>query len=139
MAASSPTEDEKKTNWFNRTFSSKKPPLHRSSSTSRITSVTNPSFISFSDILRPRRPTEHQSKTQQSTFDQSLVDIAVNAGSDISSLADKSRGTIDFFHTSPVSSKYLTKKIIKKIKSSNRLLYQQPMEVIMLIGQQSIG
>ena len=96
MAASALPETNKKTNWFTRTFSSKKTTNFGSSSTNRLTSIANPGFVSFSDILRLRRPTEHQPKSQQPTIDQSLVDIAVNAGSDISSLADKSRGTIDF-------------------------------------------
>jgi len=100
MAASTSSEDENKTNWFSRTFSSKK---SRSPSAIRLTSVTNPSFVSFSDILRSRRATDVQPKPQQVTMDQSLVDIAVNAGSDISSLADKSRGTTDFFRTPTVS------------------------------------
>jgi len=100
MAASTSSEDENKTNWFSRTFSSKK---SRSPSAIRLTSVTNPSFVSFSDILRSRKATDVQPKPQQVTMDQSLVDIAVNAGSDISSLADKSRGTIDFFRTPTVS------------------------------------
>lgn len=103
MAASTSSEDEKKTNWFSRTFSSQKSTSLRSPSTIRLTSVTNPSFVSFSDILRSRRATDVQPKPQQVTMDQSLVDIAVNAGSDTSSLADKSKGTIDFFRTPTVS------------------------------------
>jgi len=104
-ASSSEVEADKKENWFTRTFGS-------SSSKNRPISITNPSFVSFSDILRPRRPTENHSKQQQTTLDESLVDIAVNAGSDISSLADKSRGTIDFFHTPPVSSILIMNNII---------------------------
>jgi hypothetical protein len=103
MAASTLSEADEQTNWFTRTFSPKKATTLRSpSSTSRLSSVTNPAFVSFSDLLRPRRTTEHPPK-QPSTIDETLVDIAVNARSDISSLADKSRGTIDFFHTPPVS------------------------------------
>jgi hypothetical protein len=106
MATNASSETNKKANWFTRTFSSKNSRiLGSSSSTDRINSLTNPSFISFSDLLGPRRTTENHSKQQQqqSTVDESLVDIAVNAESDISSLADKSRGTIDFFRTPPVS------------------------------------
>ena len=104
MAASpSPEDGSKATNWFTRKLSSKKSKTSRSSSPIRLTTVTNPNFVSFSDIIRPRRPTEHQSRVPAPTMDDSLVDIAVNASSDVSSLADKSRGTIDFFHTPPVS------------------------------------
>ncbi|UJR28387.1 hypothetical protein I4U23_009628 [Adineta vaga] len=100
MAASPSPDAETKSSWFSRKLSSKKPKTSQSSSsTTRLTTVTNPSFISFSDILRPRRPSVQQSKTDESNFDDSLVDIAVNAGSDTSSLADKSKGTKDFFHT----------------------------------------
>jgi len=133
MATSASSEEDKKENWFTRTF--------RSSSTKNHTiSITNPSFVSFSDILSPRRATENHSKQQQqTTIDDSLVDIAVNAGSDISSLADKSRGTIDFFHTPPVSS-ILNKPDYKyKQKFLNRLLQDHRKELIMLIGQQLIG
>jgi hypothetical protein len=108
MATSASSEEDKKENWFTRIF--------RSSSTkNRTIAITNPSFVSFSDILSPRRATENHSKQQQqqqTTIDDSLVDIAVNAGSDISSLADKSRGTIDFFHTPPVSSIFIMNNII---------------------------
>ncbi|CAF0925786.1 unnamed protein product [Adineta ricciae] len=62
-----------------------------------------PSVGRWNDIIRPRRPTEHQSRVPAPTMDESLVDIAVNASSDVSSLADKSRGTIDFFHTPPTT------------------------------------
>jgi hypothetical protein len=102
MAATSAlSEADKKPNWFTRTFS-KKTTTFGSSAAHRLTSVSNPGFVSFSDILRPRRTTEHHPKLQ-TIIDPSLVDIAVNAESDISSLADKSRGTIDFFNTPSVS------------------------------------
>jgi hypothetical protein len=105
MSANASSEvDNQKRSWFGRRFSSKESATTRSSaSTNRPTSITNPSFVSFSDILRPRRTTGHNLRQQHSTIDETLVDIAVNAGSDISSLADKSRGTIDFFYTPPVS------------------------------------
>ncbi|CAF4024315.1 unnamed protein product [Adineta steineri] len=103
MATSASSDDENKANWLTRKLSPKKSTSPRSSAINRLSSVTNPSFISISDILRPTRPTGLQSKPQQSTIDNSLVDIAVNAGTDISSLADKSRGTIDFFHTPPTT------------------------------------
>jgi hypothetical protein len=93
MATSSSPDTNKKSNWFTRTFSSKNVEL--SSSMDGANSFTNPSFTPLSEVLGPRQ--------RQLTIDESLLDIAVNAKSDVSSLADKSRGTIDFFHTPPVS------------------------------------
>jgi hypothetical protein len=104
MATNASSEPDKKPSWFTRTFSSKNSrPLGSFSSTDGANSFTNPSFISLSDALRPQQTTDHQPRQRQLTIDESLVDISVNAESDISSLADKSRGTIDFFHTPPVS------------------------------------
>ncbi|CAF0779322.1 unnamed protein product [Rotaria sordida] len=101
MAASKSIETNKETNWFNRVFSSVKLKTQRSSSpsTNRLTSITNPGFESLGDLLRLRRITEHPPRQQQNTIDESLVEIAVNSSTDTSSLADKSKGTIDFFHT----------------------------------------
>ncbi|CAF0815385.1 unnamed protein product [Rotaria sp. Silwood1] len=102
MASSNISETNTERNWFNRLFSSVKVTTPRSSMSPihRLTSITNPSFESFGDILRLRRPPEHHLRQQQPTsIDDSLVDIAVNARTDTSSLADKSKGTIDFFHT----------------------------------------
>ncbi|CAM4796698.1 unnamed protein product [Rotaria magnacalcarata] len=98
-ATSSPPETDKEPNWFSRMFSSKNSTSQGSSSTNRVTSIINPSFESFGDMLRFRRSADYHPTQQQATMDESLVDIAVNAESDISSLADKSKGTIDFFHT----------------------------------------
>jgi len=99
MATNASLEADKKSNWFTRIFSSKNSRISgSSSSTNRTNPISNPSFISFSDILSSRRATE-----QQSTLDESLVDISVYSESDISSLADKSKGTIDFFRTPSVS------------------------------------
>ncbi|CAF3890831.1 unnamed protein product [Rotaria sp. Silwood2] len=104
MAASNSLETNKEANWINRLFSSVKETAQRSSaSTNRLTSITNPSFESIGDILRIRRTPEHHPRPQPTSIDDSLVEIAVNAGSDTSSLADKSKGTIDFFHTPSVS------------------------------------
>jgi hypothetical protein len=102
MATNASSETDKKPNWFTRTFTSKN---SSSSSTNHTNSVTNPSFTSFNDLLK-RTTTEHHSKQQQqqqSTLEESLVDISVNPESDISSLADKSKGTSNFFHTRSVS------------------------------------
>ncbi|CAF4504795.1 unnamed protein product [Rotaria socialis] len=98
-ATSSPPETDKEPNWFSRMFSSNSSTSQGSSSTNRVTSIINPSFESFGDILRFRRSADYHPRQQQATMDESLVDIAINAESDISSLADKSKGTIDFFHT----------------------------------------
>lgn len=102
-SASSDVVDTKG-NWFTRIFSSKSSRILGSSSTAnRTNSVTNPGFISLSDIIKPKRTSELYSKQQQSTIDEALVDIAANAESDVSSLVDRSRGSVDFFHTPPVS------------------------------------
>ena len=102
MASSTTSENERKSNWFTRVFARHSGPFGSSSSTNRSNSISNPAFESFKDIMTPRRTTDQQSR-QRSDTDQSLMSIKVNAESDVSSLADKSRGTIDFFHTSPVS------------------------------------
>jgi hypothetical protein len=101
MATNTSPEIDNKGNWFTRTFSSRT--LGSSSSTNRTNSIVNPGFVSLVDILKPKRTTEHPAKQQLSSIDESLVNIAVNAESDISSLADRSKGSIDFFHTPPVS------------------------------------
>lgn len=99
MATNRSSDGEAKSSWLMKTFSSKHS-RSSASTTDQTTSIINPGFVSFGDILESNEGTEQPSKR---TIDDSIVDIAVNAGSDISSLADKSRGTIDFFHTPPVS------------------------------------
>lgn len=108
MATSGSLETENKSSWLMRTFSSKNSRSLESSSspiTNHTNSFSNHSFTSFSDVLKSKPTTNQQPKQQQqSSLEESLVDIAVNAASDTSSLADRSRGTIDFFHTPSVSS-----------------------------------
>ena len=103
MASEASTSIEvKKENWFRRTFASKESKIDSSKSSIRLTSITNPNFVSFSDILRPKSPVD-SSKSSSSPVHDPLVDITVNARPDVSSLVDKSKGTIDYFHTPPVS------------------------------------
>lgn len=130
MATNTSSETNKKSNWFTRIFSSKN--SGSSSSIDHANSFSNPSFISLSDVLN-RTADQHPSQ-RQLTIDESLLDIAVNAQSDVSSLADKSRGTIDFFHTPPVSEQL--NKLFDKINFLNSLRHHQPNELIMLIGRQ---
>lgn len=104
MSASNSLEPNKEENWFTRTFSSKQSASQGSNFTSNgFTSITNPSFESFGDILRSKRTIENPPRNVQNSIDQSIVDIAVNAHSDTSSLADRSKGTTDFFRPSKVS------------------------------------
>ena len=104
MTTNNSSERDKQDHWFTRIFSFKKKSLF---SSNRIISLTNPNFESFGDILRPKRTTEHRLRFQNTTIDEALVDIAINSENDISSLADKSKGTLDFFHTSSVNEKYI--------------------------------
>ena len=106
MATNRSTDGEAKSSWLMKTFSSKRSRL-TGSTTDQTTSIINPGFVSFGDILESNEVSEQPSRQSKRTIDDSIVDIAVNAGSDISSLADKSRGTIDFFHTPPVSEFWL--------------------------------
>lgn len=108
MSASSTPDNVGKPNWFTRTLSIKNARAGQPSTISRLTSVSNPGFVSFSEILRPRRPPETQPKPPADNIADSLVDIAVNAGSDVSSLVDRSKGTTDFFRDSPVRTRHFT-------------------------------
>lgn len=63
----------------------------------------NPGFVSFGEIMESNEMTQPPPTQSKRMIEDSIMDIAINAGSDISSLVDKSKGTIDFFHTPPVS------------------------------------
>lgn len=102
MATSRSSDTETKSSWLMKTFSSKSS-RPSTSDVDETNSIVNPGFVSFGDILQPNVTTVQSPKQRKTTMDDPIVDIAVNAGSDISSLADKSKGTIDFFHTPPVS------------------------------------
>ena len=95
-------------------------------------SESSKKYTSFTYALT--RTIDQQTSQHQPTIDQSLLDIAVNAGSDVSSLADKSRGTIDFFHTPPVSSK--VDQLFEEIDFLRSLRHHQPNELITRIGRQ---
>lgn len=119
--ASSNTEAETPTkpNLFQRILSPRNSIAFGSSPTNRTTSILNPSFVSLKDLLTVKRTTEQQH--QPLTIDESLVDISINAESDISSLADRSRGSVGIFNSSRVSFIYSMKKKKNEIYSSSRL------------------
>ena len=76
----------------------------------RTSSILNPSFVSLNELLRMKRTTEQSPMT----IDESLVDISVNAESDISSLVDRSRGTMGTFNSARVSCVLLIRMNINK-------------------------
>lgn len=112
MASSNVSDMNHGGNWFTRIFSSKQGTSQLTSPTNRMTSITNPTFESFGEILRSKRTTEYLTGQKQNFIEQSLVDISVNAESDYSNLADKSRGTKHLFNTSQVCATYLLYNII---------------------------
>lgn len=103
-AANSIPETDNQRGWFNRLFSVNRSTSEESaSSTNRLTSFVNPTFESFGDILRFRRLAEQHPRPSATNIEESLVDIAVSGETDVSYLADKSRGKTDFLHSSTVS------------------------------------
>ena len=132
---SNSTARRKRANWLTQMFSSSDAP------SSPLTSISNPAFESFTDIIQPRRAEQSPAAEarQQSAVEQTLAEISANAGSDVSSLRDRSKGRTDFFSSSSVSDNGCPSKQMLRTIAAARQRYPTSKDINMLIGLRSIG